>query len=115
SVWFFSRSNVPSVLSSNSSTIDTSTFGLPVGNWPATGCASSTFFEPQNLIFDITLCGDFAGASNIFAQTCSGVCYNDYVVGNGSNYATAYFDVASVRVFSKAGTNTIVSTSSSRS
>ncbi|KAF8799405.1 hypothetical protein BYT27DRAFT_7003199, partial [Phlegmacium glaucopus] len=29
SVWFFSRSNVPSVLSSNSSTIDTSTFGLP--------------------------------------------------------------------------------------
>ncbi|KAF8817140.1 glycoside hydrolase family 16 protein [Phlegmacium glaucopus] len=115
SVWFFSRSNVPSVLSSNSSTIDTSTFGLPVGNWPATGCASSTFFEPQNLVFDITLCGGFAGVPSIFAQTCSGVCYNDYVVGNGSNYAMAYFEVASVRVFSKAGTDAFVSTSSSRS
>jgi len=43
------------------------------------------------------------------------VCYNDYVLGNGSNYATAYFEVASVRVFSKAGTNTIVSSMSSGS
>lgn len=36
------------------------------------------------------------------------MCYNDYVVGNGSNYNNAYFEVASVRVFSKQGTNTIV-------
>ncbi|KAF8192188.1 glycoside hydrolase family 16 protein [Pholiota molesta] len=108
SVWFFPRANVPSVISSNSSSIDTSTLGVPVGNWPATTCSSSEFFSPQNLIFDITLCGDFAGAPNIFAQTCTGVCYNDYVVGNGSNYNNAYFEVASVRVFSKQGTNTIV-------
>lgn len=76
------------------------------------------FFEPQNLIFDITLCGgslplvclncyletlnctvDFAGPDNIFSATCSGKCYPDHVVGNGSNYATAYFEVGSVRVF----------------
>lgn len=108
SIWFFPRANVPSVLSSNSSTIDTSTLGMPVGNWPSTGCASNKFFDPQNLIFDITLCGDFAGATSVFSQTCSGVCYNDYVVGNGSLYNNAYFEVASVRVFSKHGTNTIV-------
>ncbi|KAF8158486.1 concanavalin A-like lectin/glucanase domain-containing protein [Crassisporium funariophilum] len=108
SIWFFPRANVPSVLSSNSSTIDTSTLGVPVGNWPTTACDSNTFFEAQNLIFDITLCGDFAAAPSIFPQTCSGVCYNDYVLGNGSNYATAFFEIASVRVFSKAGTNTIV-------
>ncbi|KIK06242.1 glycoside hydrolase family 16 protein [Laccaria amethystina LaAM-08-1] len=108
SIWFFSRANIPSVLSSNSSTIDTSTLGTPVGNWPAAGCNIDTFFAPQNLILDITLCGDFAGPANIFAETCPGTCYNDYVVGNGSNYATAYFEIASVNVFSETGTNTIV-------
>ena len=51
---------------------------------------------------------DFAGNAAIFGETCPGVCYTDYVVGNGSNYNTAYFEVASVRVFSKHGTNTIV-------
>jgi hypothetical protein len=112
SVWFFPRANVPTVISSNSSTIDTSTLGLPVANYPSTSCKSSEFFEPQNLIFDITLCGDFAGATNIFSQTCSGVCYNDYVLGDGSNYDTAYFEVASVRVFSQQGTNTILVASS---
>ncbi|KAF9562643.1 glycoside hydrolase family 16 protein, partial [Agrocybe pediades] len=108
SIWFFPRSEVPSVISGNSSTIDTSTLGTPVGNWPSTGCDSSQFFHPQNLIFDITLCGDFAGAPNIFSQTCPGVCYQDHVLGNGSNYADAYFEISSVRVFSKQGTNTIV-------
>ena len=36
------------------------------------------------------------------------MCYTNYVVGSGSNYNTAYFEVASVRVFSKEGTSTIV-------
>ncbi|KJA17978.1 glycoside hydrolase family 16 protein [Hypholoma sublateritium FD-334 SS-4] len=111
SVWFFSRADVPAAITANSSSIDTSTLGVPVGNWPSTSCSSSEFFEPQNLIFDITLCGDFAGATTVFAETCSGVCYNDFVLGNGSNYDTAYFEVASVRVFSKEGTNTIVQAS----
>ena len=36
------------------------------------------------------------------------MCYNDYVMGNGSNYATAYFEIGSVRVFGLPGTNTVV-------
>ncbi|KAF9005480.1 glycoside hydrolase family 16 protein [Cyathus striatus] len=108
SVWFFPRSQVPSSVSSNSSTIDTSSFGTPVGNWPSTGCDMGTYFGPQNLLFTITLCGDFAGSSSFFPQTCTGFCYEDYVVGNGSNYGTAYFEVGSVRVFSKTGTNTVI-------
>ncbi|KAF9046362.1 glycoside hydrolase family 16 protein [Panaeolus papilionaceus] len=111
SIWFFSRNNVPSALSSNASSIDTSTFGPPVGNWPSTTCSSSEFFSPQQLIFDITLCGDFAGAPSIFPQTCSGQCYQDFVVGSGANYATAFFEIASVRIFSATGTNTIISPS----
>ncbi|KIM42972.1 glycoside hydrolase family 16 protein [Hebeloma cylindrosporum] len=101
SIWFFPRKNVPTVLSSNSSTIDTATLGVPVGNWPSTQCNSAEFFDAQYLIFDITLCGGFAGVPAVFGETCRGSCYKDHVVGNGSNYAQAYFEIASVRVFSK--------------
>ena len=40
-----------------------------------------------------------AGNPTTFAQTCSGFCYNDYVLGSPSNYDNAYFEVRSVRVF----------------
>ncbi|KAI9430999.1 glycoside hydrolase family 16 protein [Lactarius indigo] len=99
SIWFFSRANIPSSLQGNCTSVDTSTLGVPVANYPAGGCNIDKFFQPQNLIFDITLCGDFAGNSEIFAQTCSGSCYNDFVIGPPSNYDNAYFEVRSVRVF----------------
>ena len=57
---------------------------------------------------------DFAGNANIFAQTCSGVCYDDYVVGSGSNYDTAYFEVQYVRVYGH-GEDTIIGSSAGRS
>ena len=53
--------------------------------------------------FAVTLaelnCTCAAGNSDIFAQTCSGTCYNDFVIGPPSNYDNAYFEVRSVRVF----------------
>ncbi|KAG5644551.1 hypothetical protein DXG03_008206 [Asterophora parasitica] len=108
SIWFFARANVPKSLTGDIKALDTATLGTPTGNWPSTNCAIDKFFEPQNLIFDITLCGDFAAAPSIFPQTCSGVCYTDYVMGNGSNYATAYFEVKSVRVYSSDGTKNVI-------
>lgn len=99
SVWFFSRSDVPSSLQGNASSIDTAAFGIPVANFSSAGCNVEKYFRPQNLIFDITLCGDYAGNPTTFAQTCSGVCYDDYVLGSPSNYDNAYFEVRSVRVF----------------
>ena len=69
-----------------------------MANWPTGGCNVDKFFEPQSLIFDITLCGDFgttffftscnnfwylipsiAGTPAVFNETCSGVCYNELV------------------------------------
>lgn len=47
----------------------------------------------------------------MFAETCSGTCYTDYVIGDASYYDTAYFEVDSVRIFSASGTNTVVSSS----
>ncbi|KZT28765.1 glycoside hydrolase family 16 protein [Neolentinus lepideus HHB14362 ss-1] len=109
SIWFFSRSSIPSSLQSNASSVDTSALGTPVANWPTGGCNIGNFFQAQSLIFDITLCGDFAGNAATFAQTCSGTCYPDYVVGNGSTYDNAYFEVQYVRVYGANGQNTTIS------
>ncbi|EEB90837.1 hypothetical protein MPER_10907 [Moniliophthora perniciosa FA553] len=116
SVWFFTRDLVPDSIKSNSSSLDTSALGTPVANWPNGGCSMNEFFSAQNLILDITLCGDFAGAANVFSQTCSGRCYNDYVIGSPSTYDNAFFDIASIRVYSETGKNTVVkATNDSRS
>jgi hypothetical protein len=40
-----------------------------------------------------------AGNKGVFSETCSGICYNDFVIGSPSNYDNAYFEVRSVRVF----------------
>jgi len=109
SIWFFNRSSVPSALQSNASTINIADLGTPTANYTSQTCTVSKFFEPQSLIFDITLCGDFAGNQQVFAETCSGVCYDDFVIGAPSNYDNAYFEVKYVRVYGVPGEDTVIS------
>ncbi|KIK69978.1 glycoside hydrolase family 16 protein [Collybiopsis luxurians FD-317 M1] len=109
SVWFFPRSSVPDSISSNTSSISISDLGTPTANWPSTGCSIDEYFSAQQLIFDITLCGDYAGETSVFSQTCTGTCYTDYVIGDPSTYDNAYFEIASVRVYGANGQNTTTS------
>ncbi|KAI0671115.1 concanavalin A-like lectin/glucanase domain-containing protein [Trametes maxima] len=111
SIWYFNRTSIPGSLQGNVTSVDTSTLGIPVANWPADDCSVNAFFEPQELVFDITLCGDYAGASSVFYQTCSGVCYEDYVLGDPSHYDTAYFEVSYVRVYGQPGELTVLQSS----
>ncbi|CDO72163.1 Glycoside Hydrolase Family 16 protein [Trametes cinnabarina] len=114
SIWYFNRTSIPSVLQGNVSSINTQQLGIPVANWPADDCTVSQFFQPQELVFDITLCGDYAGASSVFFETCTGVCYDDWVLGDPSHYDTAYFEVSYVRVFGLPGELTVLQPSSER-
>ncbi|KIJ54491.1 glycoside hydrolase family 16 protein [Sphaerobolus stellatus SS14] len=99
-IWFFERASIPDALNGNNiSTVDTSTLGTPVANYSSSSCSPNAFFEAQQLILDITLCGDFAGNANVFAQTCSGSCYNDFVIGPPSGYDNAYFEIKSIKTF----------------
>ncbi|TCD65821.1 hypothetical protein EIP91_002171 [Steccherinum ochraceum] len=113
SVWFFTRSSIPDALQGNASTIDPATLGTPVATWTADGCDVTEFFEPQSLIFDISLCGDYAGSSTSFYQTCTGICYQDWVLGDPSNFDTAYFEVQHVRVYGQPGELTVINSSAS--
>jgi hypothetical protein len=94
--------------------IRTRSLGTFVANWRRTGYDMTGFFSAQELVFDITLCGDY-GASPPFLPphthhltvhrslrtqpaTRRGLCYEDYVLGSGANYDTAYFEVRRARV-----------------
>ncbi|KZO94279.1 glycoside hydrolase family 16 protein [Calocera viscosa TUFC12733] len=113
-IWFFSRANVPSDLSVSNpnSSPNPDGWGEPSGYYPSSTCPTSTFFEDQFIILDITLCGDFAGALDVYNQTCGPIpteaptnyCYTTNVIGNGSNYDAAYFEVQYIRVWSNVTT-----------
>lgn len=120
------------MLQGNASSIDTSTLGTPVANWSEDGCDVPSFFDSQSLIFDISLCGgkpnrvlttedslhdltvmliDYAGSDQTFYQTCTGVCYEDWVLGDPSHYDDAYFEVRYVRVYGEPGELSIIGSS----
>lgn len=52
---FLQREDIPRSLSASNNTIDTSSWGTPAASF--TSCNISTYFGPQQLVFDITLCG----------------------------------------------------------
>ena len=58
---------------------------------------------------------DYAGNAQIFAETCPGNCYNDWVDGPPSNFSTAYFEVQYVRTYGTPGELTIISSGGHRS
>ncbi|KAI0697837.1 glycoside hydrolase family 16 protein, partial [Cerioporus squamosus] len=94
SVWFFDRSAIPADITAK--TPDPSSWGTPTAYFPNTHCDISARFKKQQLIFDITLCGDWAGAA--YSQSsCPGICED--AVKNASNFDVAQWQIASVRVY----------------
>lgn len=107
-IWFWSRANIPPSIaqSTPTSSIDISDFGTPSASYPANPqCNLTQFFTPQQLVIDITLCGDWAGVPAIYGPQCgamgpTGNCYQDNVVGPGSpKYDEAYFEIRYVRTY----------------
>ncbi|KAF9016159.1 hypothetical protein BDZ89DRAFT_1022929 [Hymenopellis radicata] len=110
SIWFWSRPNIPaSITNSNfSAPLDISQWGPPTASYPAKYCNITEFFTPQKLILDITLCGNWAGLSNTYFPSCggagpTGTCYADSVVGPGSNFNDAYFEVSYIKAYTTGG------------
>lgn len=97
SVWFFPRPSVPDNLQNSSMIPDPSTWGTPSAHFSNTTCSIADFFGDQQLVIDITLCGDWAGNSYVFSETCTGTCTD--LVTTPSNYDQAFFEIRSVRVY----------------
>ncbi|CAK7566755.1 MAG: hypothetical protein SEPTF4163_004707 [Sporothrix epigloea] len=99
SVWFFPRGSAQAARLAGSTAPDTSTFGVPMGMF--TGCDIDRFFSAQQIIFDTTFCGDWAGA--VWAQdaTCAPMASScsAYVQQNAAAFVDAYWLINSVKVF----------------
>ncbi|EDQ99772.1 glycoside hydrolase family 16 protein [Laccaria bicolor S238N-H82] len=71
-------------------------WGTPAAYFPNTFCDFSTHFDPQNIIINLTLCGDWAGSTYSQGTGCPLTCV-DHVNYNASAFTDAYFDFASIR------------------
>ncbi|KAF8886936.1 concanavalin A-like lectin/glucanase domain-containing protein [Infundibulicybe gibba] len=116
-MWFWSRPDVPDSIKSATSTspMNISSWGMPSASYPATTCNMTQFFEPQQLILLITLCGAWAGVPDIYSSTCPGSCVADNVIGPGSpKFDNAFFEIPYIRTYTL-GTAAPVSASQSAS
>ncbi|KAI9058710.1 glycoside hydrolase family 16 protein [Trametes sanguinea] len=108
-IWFWTRDSVPSSVTNAGDSIDPSSWGTPSAAYPSSSCNISEFFTPQQLVLDITLCGNWAGEASVYSSTGCGTgdasvnassCYLDNVINAGTKYADAYFEISYIKAFS---------------
>jgi len=96
-VWFFPKNKYPSDLLSGHP--NPCNWGKPDSHTPLGGNCPASHFGPQNIIFDITFCGDWAGA--VFGQQGCGNDCKGFVSNNPSAFKESYWLINSVRLLSK--------------
>ncbi|KAL1980751.1 hypothetical protein VTN96DRAFT_3558 [Rasamsonia emersonii] len=115
-IWFFPRGSIPSDITSGSP--DPSGWGTPAAAFQG-NCDIDSHFTAQNIVFDITFCGDWAGnvwssgSCASLASTC-----NAYVQNNPSAFTETYWTINSLKVYEDNGSSahnaTLPATTSSR-
>ncbi|KAK7692231.1 hypothetical protein QCA50_003856 [Cerrena zonata] len=99
-VWFWTRNgNVPSDVRNGGSTVNTDAWGTPTAFFPNTNCDLASHFGPNEIVINLTFCGDWAGQASIFnGAGCPGDCAT-FVNNNPSAFTNAFWDIAAVRVY----------------
>jgi len=95
--WYFPRNGIPGdVLSGRPNPCN---WGKPDAHFPLGGNCPSGHFGPQNIIFNIAFCGDWAGA--VYGQQgCGGNCV-DFVANNPQAFRESYWLINSLRILSR--------------
>lgn len=104
SIWFFPRGSIPSDI--NGPNPDPSGWGTPSARFGGSGCDIDSHFKPQQIMFDITFCGDWAG--QVWSSgSCSSVgsSCQDYVANNPTAFQESYWLVNSLKVYSSDGSS----------
>jgi hypothetical protein len=99
-VWFFPRGSIPTDITDGQPM--TANWGTPVVAFNGgSGCNIDNSFSNQNIVFDTTFCGNWAGQvfeSNTECAALATSC-NAYVDANPGAFANAYWLVNSVKVY----------------
>jgi hypothetical protein len=100
-IYFFPRSAIPADITSGSP--NPAGWGEPVAQFGG-GCSIPNTFKSHNIVFDTTFCGDWAGAVWSTDPVCSkkAATCNDYVQNHPTDFAEAYWEVNSVKVYQQA-------------
>ncbi|TYJ51917.1 hypothetical protein B9479_007496 [Cryptococcus floricola] len=111
-VWFWPRGSA--TVPDDVKNVDTATtklagWGTPNANFSIPTCTSD--FNKHVIVFDLTFCGDYAGATYTSAG-CPGTC-STFVTNTPSAFTEAYWSLNSLRVYTASGKS--VSSSSSLS
>ncbi|KZO93523.1 glycoside hydrolase family 16 protein [Calocera viscosa TUFC12733] len=92
--WFFHRSSIPPDVSNGDP--QPSGWGYPTAQLAPGGCNPWLYFSDHSIVFDITLCGDWAGSA-YSSSGCPGSCETQ--VMKGANFVNASWVVNSLVVF----------------
>lgn len=113
-IWDLQRSLVPSVMNKDVSSIsdsDIDALGTPAAFFPFGSACTADTFNNNQIVFNIALCGDWAGgvwdSSGCAASTGYSSC-SDFVWNNPSSFNDAYWDINYLKVFQydSSGTDT---------
>ncbi|EXJ60435.1 endo-1,3(4)-beta-glucanase [Cladophialophora yegresii CBS 114405] len=102
SMWFFPRNSIPSDIANGQP--DPSNWGLPKGQFTG-GCDIDEHVKDQQLVFDVTFCGDWAGSVWSTDSTCSplGSTCQAYVQNNPSAFQDTYWLINGLKVYTDNG------------
>ena len=101
-IWFFPRSAIPSDITSGNP--DPSGWGLATAGFSG-GCNIGSTFQSQQIVFDTTFCGDWAGnvwSSDPVCSSKASTC-QAFVQNNPSAFQDAYWSVNSLKVYQDNG------------
>ena len=104
-IYFFPRSSIPADIASG--TPNPSSWGTPMAHF-AGNCDIDKHFTDMNIVFDTTLCGQWAGAEDVWgASNCantSATC-NAHAQLLPSAFTEAYWLINGVQVYQEGGSN----------
>ena len=96
-VWFWPRGSEPGdVLSTQP---NPSGWSTPLANFSGS-CDFETSFTAQQIVFDTTFCGDWAG--QVWSQggcAAKAATCEDYVANNGADFSEAYWSINALKVY----------------
>jgi len=101
SVWFWSRTdpNVPSSVKESPDSLEPDgSWGEPEAHFPTDTCEYNTHFDDHRIIFDITLCGDWAGAT-FGTAGCGAESCQSFVDNYPERFEEAYWEIDTLRVY----------------
>lgn len=96
--WYFPRGQVPADLSRNATFADPAAWGaMPYAFFDLSPSCPSSHFQQLQMVFDLTFCGDWAGAD--FANSCPGLgSCPSFVQYNPSAFQQAFWSINFVKI-----------------